>query len=424
VTVHEITHFGSIMATPSLAPLSKSIKTFQHEVRRLMGPGPSELHPRVTGALAAPAIGYLDPVFVRMMEELKDLLRYALQTQNPLTFPASGPGSVGMETCFVNAVAPGDKVIVARNGVFGGRMVENVQRAGGTAIVVDDEWGRPIDANKVADAFAAHPDARVLAFVHAETSTGVASDAAALAAIAQEHDALTIMDAVTSLAGTPVYVDAWGIDAVYSGSQKCLSCTPGLSPMSFSSRFVDHVKARARPVQSWFMDLNLVLGYWGATTRTYHHTAPTHGLFALHEALVVLAEEGLEASWARHRTHHHALALGLAELGLVFLVDTPFRLPQMNAVRVPEGVDEAAIRRRLLTEFKLELGAGLGPLAGKIWRIGLMGYGAREDNVRYCLRALDTAISQARGTLPSFAAEGAAAAAYRQAARGGGEHPG
>lgn len=400
---------------PLVNPIAKTIASFQPETRRLMGPGPSEMNPRVIHALAAPALGYLDPTFVAMMEDLKTLLRYAFQTENPLTFPASGPGSVGMETCFVNAVSPGDRVIVARNGVFGGRMIENVQRAGGTPIVVESDWGTPIDPQKVQDAFRANPDARVFAFVHAETSTGVQSDAAALAAVAQAFGAITIMDAVTSLAGTPVLIDEWGIDAVYSGSQKCLSCTPGLAPMSFSARFIDHVKARKAPVQSWFMDLNLVLGYWGATSRTYHHTAPTHGLFALHEALVQLQQEGLSASWARHALHHRALATGLESLGIPFLVDARYRLPQMNAVRVPEAIDEAAIRRRLLTDYSLEIGAGLGPLAGKIWRIGLMGYGAREDNVRFCLNALDEVLADARGTRATGAAEQAAARVYASA---------
>lgn len=270
----------------------RKITSFHPPQRTLMGPGPTEIHPRVLTTMSQPAIGYLDPVFVEMMEELKTLLRYAYQTDNALTFPVSGPGSVGMEYCFVNLVAPGDKVVVARNGVFGGRMIENVERCGGTAIVVDDEWGKPVDPQKVEDALRKNPGVKVLAFVHAETSTGAQSDARSLAQIAHKHDAMVIMDAVTSLAGTAVRVDEWGIDAIYSASQKCLSCTPGLSPVSFNGRVVEHVRARKDKIHSWFMDMNLLLGYWGATTRTYHHTAPTNSLFALHEALLLIKEIG------------------------------------------------------------------------------------------------------------------------------------
>jgi alanine-glyoxylate transaminase/serine-glyoxylate transaminase/serine-pyruvate transaminase len=389
-------------------PPAKKITTFHPPQRTLMGPGPSEINPRVLAQMSLPAIGYLDPIFVEMMEELKTLLRYAYQTNNALTFPVSGPGSVGMEACFVNAVAPGDKVIVGRNGVFGGRMIENVERAGGTAIVVEDAWGEPVDPNKIADAFKKNPDAKVLAFVHAETSTGCQSDAKTLAAIAREHDALSIVDAVTSLAGTPVLVDDWGIDAIYSASQKCLSCTPGLSPVSFSDRFIERVKARTDKVHSWFMDLNLVLNYWGNTNRTYHHTAPTNGLFALHEALLLIQDEGLEKCWARHQRHHLALKAGLEAMGFKYLVKEGNQLPQMNAVYVPEGINEAEVRKILLTEFNLEIGAGLGPLAGKIWRFGLMGYSCKPENVMLCLAALGSILSDMG--LPNKVGEAEAAA--------------
>src|SRR5207249_2519466 len=250
-----------------------------------MGPGPTEIHPRVLTTMSQPAIGYLDPIFVEMMEELKSLLRYVYQTKNPLTFPLSGPGSVGMEYCFVNMVAPGDKVIVCQNGVFGGRMLENAARCGGSPVVVEDKWGEPVDPQKLEDALKKHRDAKLVAFVHAETSTGCQSDAKLLTQIAHKHGALVIVDAVTSLGGTPVKVDEWEIDAIYSASQKCLSCTPGLSPVSFSERVVEHVKKRKDKIHSWFMDMNLLLGYWNAGARTYHHTAPTNSLFALHEAL-------------------------------------------------------------------------------------------------------------------------------------------
>ena len=393
---------------------AKKIVSFHPPQRTLMGPGPSEINPRVLAAMSVPAIGYLDPAFVGMMEELKLLLRYAYQTENPLTFPISGPGSVGMESCFVNMVSPGDKVIVGRNGVFGGRMIENVERAGGKAVVVEDAWGEPVDPNKIEDALKKNRDARVVAFVHAETSTGCESDAKALTALAHKYDALVIVDAVTSLGGTPVKVDEWGIDAIYSASQKCISCTPGLSPVSYSERVVDFVKARKEKVHSWFMDLNLILGYWGNTTRTYHHTAPTNGLFALHESLLLLHEEGLENAWARHQRHHIALKAGLEAMGLKFLVKEAHQLPQMNAVMVPEGVDEAAVRRTLLNEFQLEIGAGLGPLAGKIWRFGLMGYSCRADNVMLCLSALGSVLSDMGLPVHVGDAEAAAHGAYAQ----------
>ena len=365
------------------------ISAFLPPHRTLMGPGPSDVPQRILDAMARPTIGHLDPAFSDMMEQTKTLLRYAFQTENKLTFPVSAPGSVGMEACFVNLVEPGDKVIVCINGVFGGRMLENVKRTGGVPVVVEDPWGRAVDPNKVEAAFAAHPDAKVLAFVHAETSTGAQSDAAALSAIARRHGALTIMDCVTSLGGTPVLIDQWGIDAAYSGSQKCLSCTPGLSPVTFGERAIDKVKARKTPVQSWFMDLNLVLGYWsGEGKRTYHHTAPINPLYGLHEALVILAEEGIENAWARHRAMHEKLKAGLESLGLEFVVPEAERLPQLNAVTIPAGADDAAVRGRLLNEFNLEIGAGLGALAGKVWRIGLMGASASEQNVAYCLDAL------------------------------------
>jgi alanine-glyoxylate transaminase/serine-glyoxylate transaminase/serine-pyruvate transaminase len=393
---------------------AKRIQSFHPPQRTLMGPGPTEIHPRVLTTMSQPAIGYLDPVFVEMMEELKSLLRYVYQTKNPLTFPVSGPGSVGMEYCFVNMVRPGDKVVVARNGVFGGRMIENVERCGGIPIVVEHEWGEPVDPQRVEDALKANRDARVVAFVHAETSTGALSDAKTLVEVAHKYDTMTIVDAVTSLGGSPVLVDEWNIDAIYSASQKCLSCTPGLSPVSFNERVVEFVKAREDKIHSWFMDMNLLLGYWGATTRTYHHTAPTNSLLGLHEALLLIKEEGLENSWARHTRHHIALKAGLEAMGLKFLVKEPYQIPQMNAVRVPEGVNEAEVRKRLLSEFSLEIGAGLGPLAGKIWRFGIMGYSCRPDNVMLCLSALGSVLSDMGYPLHVGDAEAAAHSAYAQ----------
>ena len=371
----------------------KRITSFHPPRRTLLGPGPSDMNPRVIASLAQPVIGYLDPAFVTMMEELKELMRYAYQTTNPLTFPMSGPGSVGMEACFVNLVEPGDKVIVCRNGVFGGRMLENVERCGGVPVVLDETWGEPIDPNKLEALLKANPDTKVVAFVHAETSTGAQSDAQALCDLARQHGALTIVDCVTSLGGTPVAVDVWQADAVYSGSQKCLSCTPGLSPVSFSERAIAKVKSRTKgKVQSWFMDLNLVLAYWGETSRTYHHTAPGNSLYGLHEAL----KAGLEA------------------MGLRYLVKKEARLPQMNAVHIPEGVDDLAVRKTLLGDYNIEIGAGLGPLAGKIWRFGLMGYSSQPTNVLLLLSALSAVLGEMGYKHPAGAAEAAAHHAFAE----------
>jgi len=370
---------------------------FHPPQRTLLGPGPSDVSPRVREALGRPTIGHLDPEFVALMDEVKELLQEAFRTGNRLTMPVSAPGSAGMEACFTNLVEPGDTVIVCQNGVFGGRMRENVVRCGGTAVLVEDDWGRPVDADKVEAALRAHPEASIVAFVHAETSTGARSDAAALVALAHRFDCLAIVDAVTSLAGIPLEVDAWEIDAVYSGSQKCLSCVPGLSPVSFSERAIERVRRRTHPIQSWFLDTNLVMGYWGeGVKRAYHHTAPVNSIYALHEALLILHEEGLEAAWTRHRRNHDALVAGLEAMGLRLAVEPEWRLPQLNAVEVPVGVDEARVRRRLLEEHDIEIGAGLGALAGRVWRIGLMGHASRPRNVLRCLTALE-AVLRAEG---------------------------
>lgn len=371
-----------------------TIRSFNPPVRTLMGPGPADIHPRVLSALSRPTIGHLDPAFVGMMDEVKELLRVAFRTKNALTMPVSAPGSAGMETCFVNLVEPGDEVVVCINGVFGARMKENIERASGVPVVVQGTWGRAVDPNQVEETLKSHPNARILAFVQAETSTGANSDALALAEIARRHDCLTIVDAVTSLGGSPLEVDAWDLDAVYSGSQKCLSCTPGLSPVTFSERALDKVRNRKTKVQSWFMDLNLVMGYWsGEQKRTYHHTAPVNALYSLHEALLMLTEEGVEHAWQRHAQNHLALRAGLETLGLELIVPETERLPQLNSVSVPGGIDEAAMRSRLLSRYNLEIGAGLGDLAGKIWRIGLMGYSSRPENILLCVGALASELS-------------------------------
>jgi len=391
-----------------------SIQSFHPPVRTLMGPGPSDVNPRILEAMGRPTIGHLDPVFVTMMEEMKELLRYAFQTENTLTMPVSAPGSAGMEMCFVNLVEPGDKVIVCQNGVFGGRMKENVERSGGSAVMVEDTWGVAVDPAKVEEALKANPDAKILAFVHAETSTGAVSDAKTLAELAHQHDCLVIADTVTSLAGVPLMVDDWQLDAVYSGTQKCLSCVPGLSPVTFNQRAVDVITSRKTTVQSWFLDLNLVLGYWGGgVKRAYHHTAPINTLYGLHEALVILQEEGIENSWARHQKNHDALRTGLEAMGLSFVVPEGQRLPQLNAVSIPDGVDEAAVRGALLNEYNLEIGAGLGAMAGKIWRIGLMGFASNSTNVLFCLGALDAVLSGMKAPITSGVAVEAARAVYR-----------
>ncbi|ARU58742.1 class V aminotransferase [Oleiphilus messinensis] len=370
-------------------------QSFTPPRRILMGPGPTDISPRVLAALSRPTIGHLDPLFIQMMDELKSLLKYAFQTENDYTMAISAPGSAGMEACFVNLVEPGDKVIVCRNGVFGERMRENVLRSNGELITVDDPWGRAVTPEKLEAALKEHPDTKIVAFVHAETSTGAMSDAESLCRIAKQYGCLTIVDTVTSLGGIPVKVDEWQMDAVYSGSQKCLASVPGLSPVTFSAAAIEKIKQRGTPVQSWFLDQSLVMSYWaGNGKRAYHHTAPVNSLYALHEALVLLHDEGLENAWQRHRKQHDHLAQGLRALELDFIVPEAERLPQLNTIHIPDGVDDLTVRSFLLNEYNLEIGAGLGDFAGRAWRIGLLGYGARNENVSLCLKALEEALQQ------------------------------
>ncbi len=394
------------------------INSFYPPLRTLMGPGPSDVHPRVLAAMARPTIGHLDPAFIGMMDEIKQLLQYALRTENPLTMPVSAPGSAGMEACFVNLVEPGDKVIVCQNGVFGSRMKENVERFGGIALMVEDTWGTAVSVEKVRTLMEQHDDIKALAFVHAETSTGVRSDARALCRLARDYGCLTIVDAVTSLGGIELEVDQWGIDALYSGTQKCLSAPPGISPVTFSEHALDKVRQRSSRIPSWFLDKTLVMGYWGGgQKRAYHHTAPVNALYGLHEALVMLQEEGIEQAWQRHALHHQALRDGLEAMGLQMSVAADVRLPQLNSVTIPQGVDDAQLRANLLENYGLEIGAGLGALAGKVWRIGLMGSSCTRRHVMLCLDALENTLQEQGADIHSGRASAAAAAAYASPAQ-------
>ena len=365
------------------------MKTFNPPKRILMGPGPSNVHPRVLEAMARPTIGHLDPKFIQLMDEIKELLKYAFQTNNEVTFAVSGPGSVGMETCLVNLVEPGSKVLVCINGVFGGRMKSIVERCGAEPVVLNFAWGKAIDPQIFEDTLKNNKEISICSFVHAETSTGAKSDIKTLTEIAHKYDCIIIADTVTSLGGIPLLVDEWNIDIVYSGSQKCLSCPPGLSPVTYNERAIEFIKKRKTQVQSWFMDLNLILSYWGSNTkRAYHHTAPINSLYALHEALLILKEEGIENSWNRHKTNGEKLVQELEKIGLKAFVPENERLPQLTSVTVPKGIDEAITRAALLNDYNIEIGAGLGELAGKVWRIGLMGYTSNEKNISACVNAL------------------------------------
>jgi len=355
--------------------------------RVLLGPGPSMAHPRVLAAMSAPLIGHLDPEFLGLMDRMQELLRYAFETGNRLTMPISGTGSAAMEAAIANTVEPGDPVLVCINGVFGGRIAEMARRYGGEVETISRPWGEVFDPGEIADALARRP-AKVVAIVHAETSTGALQPLDDLAGIVHAKGGLLIVDAVTSLAGAPVAVDTRDIDVCYSGTQKCLSAPPGLGPITFGERAVAKLKGRATPVRSWYLDLSMVERYWGPE-RTYHHTAPISMNFALYEALRLVAEEGLEARWARHYRNAGLLWAGLEDLGLTLHVADPaHRAPSLTTVRVPDGVDEAAVRGRLLSEYSIEIAGGLGDLKGRIWRIGLMGHSSREENVLLLLAAL------------------------------------
>jgi len=346
----------------------------------LMGPGPSCVAQTVYQALARPTIGHLDPKFIEIMDQIKAMLQQLMNTQNRLTLPISGTGSSGMETCFVNLIEPGDRVLILINGVFGKRMEDLAGRLGAQVDTLEFEWGTPVDPDAVKDKLAGN-DYMMVALVHAETSTGVCNPVAAVSGVVKDSPALFLVDTVTSLGGIPVDVDAWHMDAVYSGTQKCLSCPPGLAPVSFSQAAVDKVMNRKTKVPNWYLDLTMIINYWEGAQRAYHHTAPINMLYALYQALFDILEEGTKNVFQRHKMAHEQLVDVLKPMGLDMLVAPGFRLPMLNAVKIPQGADDAGIRKRLLTDFHIEIGAGLGPLAGKIWRIGVMGHTARPENI-------------------------------------------
>jgi alanine-glyoxylate transaminase/serine-glyoxylate transaminase/serine-pyruvate transaminase len=359
-------------------------------IRTLLGPGPSPVNKRVLEALSLPVVGHLDPKFLEIMDQSMAMLREVFQTKNRLALPMSGTGSAGMETCFVNLIEPGDAVLIGVNGVFGTRMVDVAQRCGAQVDTVEAEWGTALDAQAFKTALG-KKKYKVVALVHAETSTGVLQPLDDIAKLVRESGALLLVDAVTSLGGAPVRVDELGIDACYSGTQKCLGCPPGLSPVTLSERAVEVMRARKSKVQSWYLDLSMIEKYWGSE-RVYHHTAPISMNYALHEALRIVLEEGLEASWKRHREVHGVFVREMRKLEIEPAVAEAIRAPMINAIKIPDGADDAKVRQRLYDDFNIEIGAGLGPLKGKIWRVGLMGHGARVENIEILSKALQQLI--------------------------------
>jgi alanine-glyoxylate transaminase/serine-glyoxylate transaminase/serine-pyruvate transaminase len=353
----------------------------------LMGPGPSSVYPEVYSALSRSTLGYMDSYFIRIMDRIKALLQQLMKTRNELTFPVSGTGMAGMETCLVNLLEPGDSILILINGVFGTRMREIAARLGVEAEVLEFQWGTPVEPEAVEKKLKEKPF-KLVAMVHAETSTGVRNPAAEIGRLLQGSDSLYLVDAVTSLGGIEVDVDGWGVDALYSGSQKCLSCPPGLAPVTFSEKALKAIAARKSKTPSFYLDVELIGKYWGGQKRSYHHTAPMNMLYGLYQALMLVMEEGMDKVFARHQRVHERLVEGLEQLGLELLVEKPFRLPMLNAVKIPQGVEDAEVRSALRSNHKIEIGAGLGPLAGKIWRIGLLGHTAREENVERLLAAL------------------------------------
>ncbi|MGQ9492505.1 MAG: pyridoxal-phosphate-dependent aminotransferase family protein [Anaerolineae bacterium] len=370
--------------------MSTTYRDLNPPERLLLGPGPSNVDPRVLRAMSTPLLGHLDPDFLKIMDETKQLLQYTFQTNNYLTLPVSGTGSAGMETALCNVIEPGDKVMVCVSGVFGERMCDIVERCGAELIRVEAEWGHIIEPEQVENALK-KDKVKIVAIVHAETSTGILQPLGDIGRLAHEHGALFVVDTVTSLGGCPVKVDEWELDVVYSGTQKCLSCPPGLAPITFSPRAEQVLDARKSKVQSWYLDMTMLRRYWGQE-RFYHHTAPISMCYALREALRLIYEEGLEARWQRHALNHRALMSGLQAMGLQPFAQAGHWLPSLNAVRVPEGIQDMRVRGRLLQEYGIEIGGGLGKIKGQIWRIGLMGYNSTRKTVLVFLSALEAVL--------------------------------
>jgi alanine-glyoxylate transaminase / serine-glyoxylate transaminase / serine-pyruvate transaminase len=379
-------------------------------VRVLLGPGPSDTHPRVLSALARPTVGHLDPYYLRIMDEMQSMLRAVFRTENQLTMAISGTGSAGQEATVLNLVEPGDKVLVCINGVFGMRLADMAARAGGEVTKIERPWGEVFTTAEIKETLAKSKP-KVVAIVMAETSTGAWQPIEEIAAAVHDSGATLILDTVTALGGIPVEIDKWKIDAVYSGTQKCLGCPPGLAPVSFSKRAVEKILARKEKPRSWYLDVSLIANYWGGD-RVYHHTAPINMTYALHEALRFVLEEGLDASFARHRKNHEALKAGLAAIGIGYAAAEGHQLPQLNAVKIPDGVDDVAIRKGLLERFGIEIGAGLGAFKGKVWRIGLMGFSSRPANVLLLLAALEQLLAEQKHAFKPGASIAAANAAY------------
>ena len=393
-----------------MAPLA--VAELNPSSRLLLGPGPSMVHPRVLRAMSTPLLGHLDPEFLVIMNEVQEMLRAVFQTVNRFTIAISGTGSAGMEAALVNAIEPGDAVIVGVNGVFGSRMAEIVGRCGGRLVKLEVPWGQVFPLERIEEALRKEGKVKAVAVVHAETSTGAQQPLEGLGKLCHDHGALLVVDTVTSLGGLPVEVDRHGIDVCYSGTQKCLSCPPGLAPLTLSARALDALKARKHKVQSWYLDLSMIADYWAEGKRAYHHTAPISMVYALREALRIVLEEGLEKRFARHRLHSAALMAGLAELGCTPNAAEGHRLPSLNCVRTPPGVEEAPVRRALLNEANIEIGGGLGPLVGQIWRVGLMGESSRQENVMAVLAALEQALARTGQKLRPGTALSAAATVY------------
>ena len=385
------------------APLNPPLRT-------LLGPGPSDIHPRVLDAIGKPTVGHLDPYYLQVMSDLQEMLRGLFRTQNEMTMAISATGSAGMETTIVNLVEPGDPVLVCINGVFGMRMADVAERAGAQVTTLERPWGEVFRADELAAAMKASRP-KIVAIVMAETSTGAWQPMEEISRVVHEHDALLLVDAVTSLGGVPVEVDAWEIDAIYSGSQKCLSCPPGLAPVSFGPRAMEVIQNRTHKVQSWYLDVSMLANYWG-TTRAYHHTAPINMTYALYEALRIIHEEGLEACHERHARNHLALKAGLAALDISYSAEDGHQLPMLNAVHIPEGIDDGNTRKQLLERFNIEIGGGLGAFQGKVWRIGLMGYASRQENVLTFLAALETLLAEQGHACLAGTAVAAAQACY------------